>query len=269
MNTVEFTKMVGTGNDFIVVDDRAEVFPIGVDVITRLCARQTGIGADGVMLVQKSSTQAFKMRIFNADGSEAEMCGNGARCISLFARLMGIVDTDMFSFETIAGTIKAELTEDFVSVQLSDPEDVKFDNEIKVDGKDMTVHFLNTGVPHAVVFTDDVEDMDIAPLGASIRYHEFFAPAGTNVNFAKKLDENKIAVRTYERGVENETLACGTGMSASAIAAYTKLGVAKPVLISTRGGDELSVDFDVEGDEIKNVMLCGAAKVVFSGVVNI
>ncbi len=264
--TVSFTKMTGTGNDFVVVDDREERFPVDCARVRALCVRQTGVGADGVILVQRSDKADFRMRILNADGSEAEMCGNGARCAVLFARRRGIVRADACAFETGAGLIRAQIHGADVTVELGAPRDLKFDIALSVGGSGLTLHSVNTGVPHVVAFDADADGESIVPLGRAIRRHEFFAPAGTNVNFVRVLGPDAIRVRTYERGVEDETLACGTGMSASALVSTLRRGVRSPVTVHTRGGDLLRVEVDGAGGPIR---LTGAAREVFEGEITV
>ncbi|MGC1478955.1 MAG: diaminopimelate epimerase, partial [Chthoniobacterales bacterium] len=214
-----FTKMNGAGNDFILLDNRSKALSLSTSQIARLCDRHRGIGADGLLLVEPPAAGAadFRMRYYNADGGEAEMCGNGARCFSRYgARLLGETASSALSFETPAGVISASLLGEEVELAMSAPHSLAPSNDLTIEGTLVSTHSINTGVPHAVVFVDDLELADVRTLGARIRHHEHFAPAGTNVNFVAKTEEG-IAIRTYERGVEDETLACGTGVVAAAL----------------------------------------------------
>lgn len=260
-----FTKMNGAGNDFVMIDNRTRSLNLDQPTIARLCDRHRGVGADGLIAVEPAENGAdYRMRYYNADGGEAEMCGNGARCFARFAsRLSG--KTDALSFETIAGVITAQLLGDRVQLQMSQPRDFAMGAQLTATESAQTVHFVNTGVPHAVVPVDDLETMDVRTLGAAIRWHEHFAPKGTNANFIQPLDAETLAIRTFERGVENETLACGTGVVASALVHHQLTGAPSPVRIKVRGGDVLEVGFESVDGEYRNVTLTGPADFVFDG----
>ncbi len=263
-----FTKMNGAGNDFVMVDNRAGHLPLQPELIARLCDRHRGIGADGLIAAEpaESPSAHLKMRYFNADGGEAEMCGNGARCFSRFgAKLLGIPHE--IRFETLAGPIRAELLNHRVCLQMSTPHGLSANLSLSVKGESLKVHFLNTGVPHAVVFRDDLSATDVRGLGAGLRYHEHFSPKGTNANFAHIRPDGSLVVRTYERGVEDETLACGTGVVASALLHHTLHHVPSPVLVKVKGGDTMAVGFENDGDGFKNVTLTGPADFVFEGTI--
>lgn len=264
---LNFTKMNGAGNDFVMVDNRNGTVALDKDAIARLCDRHRGIGADGLLAVEPAQNGAdFRMRYYNADGGEAEMCGNGARCFARFAsRISG--KQGAISFETIAGVITARLLDDRVELQMSRPKDLALGTQLNVAGAPTTVHFLNTGVPHAVVLVDDLDSVDIRKSGAAIRYHEHFAPKGTNANFIQKIDERTLAIRTYERGVEDETLACGTGVVASALIYHELTGAPSPVGVKVRGGEVLEVGFEKDGAGYTGVTLTGPADFVFEGEV--
>ena len=204
------------------------------------------------------------MRYYNADGGEAEMCGNGARCFARFANRIG-GKNGAITFETLAGVIGARLVGDDVQISMSAPHSSAPGTELIVSDEKLTVHFLNTGVPHAIVFVEDLEMTDIVRLGAALRYHAHFAPKGTNANFVAELSGGGISIRTYERGVENETLACGTGVTAAALIFARLTGAASPVSVKVRGGDTLQVGFENAGDGWKNVTLTGPADFVFEG----
>jgi diaminopimelate epimerase len=265
MPLMHFTKMNGAGNDFVMLDNRDLRYRLDKAAIARLCDRHRGVGADGLIAVEPAQNGAdFRMRYYNADGGEAEMCGNGARCFARFASRVG-GKNGAITFETPAGTIGADLHGDNVRIAMGVPHSLALDIPLAVGGETLRAHFVNTGVPHAVVFVDDLEKVDIVRLGAGIRYHQHFAPKGTNANFVAKLPGGGIALRTYERGVENETLACGTGVTAAALIFSRLTGAASPVAVQVRGGDTLQVGFERDGDGWKNVTLTGPADFVFEG----
>lgn len=263
----KFWKMNGAGNDFVVVDNRDRSLDLSTERIALLCQRQRGIGADGLLAVEPAEGDAdFRMRYYNADGGEAEMCGNGARCFARFVRQLEGDTMESTSFETMAGVIVAEFFGNNVKVQLSSPFDKELGTEVEVLGSPLTVHSINTGVPHAVVFVDDLDGCDVQSLGAALRYHDHFAPAGTNVNFVEVVDEGFIRIRTYERGVEGETLACGTGMAACALIYSELQQVPAPVKVKVAGGDVLEIGFIRESDgDYADVTLLGPADFTFEG----
>ena len=214
---LRFTKMNGAGNDFILFDNRAGSIALDRNHVAQLCDRHRGIGADGVLLLENPTNRAdFRMRYFNADGGEAEMCGNGARCFARFANKVGGQKTRI-SFETPAGVISAELKGELVTLQMTRPTDLRLNVELPLADDKKRIHFINSGVPHVVIPVAKIDDADVRGDGAAIRHHQMFSPNGTNVNFIEKRGPNEIAIRTYERGVEDETLACGTGIVASAL----------------------------------------------------
>lgn len=257
---VSFWKMQAAGNDFILVDDRAGRFPAGEgDRIARWCQRRRGIGSDGLILLQASATADVRMRFFNPDGAEAAMCGNGARCVARLAHQLGL-GADTLRIETAAGLVRADLLGDLVRLHLTPPGAWRMNLSVAGPGHSLTVHGVDTGVPHAVCLVEDVAQTDVATLGAVVRYHPLFAPAGTNADFVQVCGPNALMLRTYERGVEAETLACGTGVAAAALVAE-KLGrVHSPVRVSTAGGDTLEV-------ATAPLTLTGPAEWVFTGVV--
>jgi diaminopimelate epimerase len=266
---LRFTKMNGAGNDFVLIDNRAGEIHLDRSQIARLCDRHRGIGADGVLLLEKASNNAdFRMRYFNADGGEAEMCGNGARCFARFANKVAGAP-EKVSFETPAGLIAAELAGDLVTLQMTDPTDLRLNINLPVADENNTVHFINSGVPHVVIPVAQIDDVDVRRGGSPVRHHEMFSPKGANVNFIEKHGPTKIAIRTYERGVEDETLACGTGVVASALVFAALEKVNGTVTVITRGGDELQVGFKKSGNEFRNVTLTGPAEFVFEGVIQI
>jgi len=266
---LRFTKMNGAGNDFILFDNRTRDIDLDRNQIAQLCDRHRGIGADGILLLEKPINRAdFRMRYFNADGGEAEMCGNGARCFARFANKVGGQKAKI-SFETPAGVISAELKGDLVTLRMTEPTDLRLNVDLPVIAENKTVHFINSGVPHVVIPVAKIDDADVRREGAAIRHHKMFSPNGTNVNFIEKRGPNKIAIRTYERGVEDETLACGTGIVASALIFAASENTNGPIGVIARGGDELEVGFEKSGDRFRNVTLTGPAEFVFEGSIEI
>ncbi len=264
-----FTKMNGAGNDFILIDNRMGDVRLDRSQIAQLCDRHRGIGADGILLLEKPGNRAdFRMRYFNADGGEAEMCGNGARCFARFANKVAAAK-EKISFETQAGLISAELKGDSVTLGMTEPTDLRLHLELGIAGENKTVHFINSGVPHVVIPVVNIEDVDVRHEGAAVRYHKIFSPSGTNVNFMEKRGAKKIAIRTYERGVEDETLACGTGIVASALIFGATEGCHGPITVLPRGGDELQVGFETVAGRFCNVTLTGPAQFVFEGTIEI
>lgn len=268
---IKFTKAIATGNDFIIIDNRGLVLKNNIDQLAkRLCDRIYGIGADGLLLVEKSKQADFKMRIFNPDGSEAETCGNGLRCIALYAKDKRITLADM-RIETRAGVIKASIKDDEIKVRLTDPKDIQWNLCVMIQGCPYKVSLANTGVPHVIHFVDDIEHIDVKEIGAEMRYHSEFSPAGANVDFVKIINQgkNKIKVRTYERGVEDETLACGTGAVASAIISAEAEKLTSPVTVETRSKELLKVYFELIEGNFMNVYLEGKAQLVYEGTIKI
>lgn len=262
---IPFYKMHGASNDFILVDDREQRFPCTDQAwLASIMDRRTGVGSDGTILIQPSDKADFRMRFFNPDGGEVEMCGNGARCVARLANDIGAAPEDM-SIDTIAGLLRAECQGENILLHLTDPIDTRLDGELELDGTAYPYHFSNTGVPHVVIPVEDIQNLDVARLGSLVRYHEAFAPAGTNANFFQAVGPDALLVRTYERGVEAETLACGTGITAAALTAALAGIVSRPVKVQARSGDWLTVDFQQDGDRITGVTLLGPAVRVFEG----
>jgi len=265
MSELKFTKMSGAGNDFVVFDNRDGRIPEErAAFVRRTCARRLGVGADGVLLVERSEPADFKMRYYNADGGEAEMCGNGGRCISRYAYLHGIAGEKM-TFETIAGRYRAEMVGEHVRLEMIPPKDIRLQFDINVDGNELTVNFIHTGVPHVVLFANRIDDIDVRELGRKIREHEKFAPAGTNANFVQVVDPGHIRIRTYERGVEDETLACGTGTVAAVLVGALLKRLRSPVEAVAQSGLILTVHFDLQEQKFVEVFLEGNAEVIFEG----
>jgi diaminopimelate epimerase len=272
---IHFFKMTGTGNDFILIDNRRKIVDSDhcQGFVRRACRRRLSVGADGMILIENDPEVDFKWRFFNADASEAEMCGNGARCAARFAYLAGIVDKPRMAFRTLAGVIKAELSGDGVKVEMTPPHSLRMDLSLEADGRSFKLDFIDTGVPHAVCFVADeneLESVDVAHWGHALRFHSHFQPAGANVNFAWVRDAGYVSVRTYERGVEGETLACGTGAIASALIQAVRGRVRSPVTVKTRSGESLTIHFDktnkVEHSgtiPFKGVYLEGEARIAY------
>lgn len=268
--TLNFTKMNGAGNDFIVLDNRDLSIKLSKAQIEALCDRHRGIGADGLLAVEPAEGSAdFKYRYYNADGGEAEMCGNGARCYGRFAQRLIGGDPEKVSFETIVGDLTAYFDGSLVEIAMSDPFNLERDVDLGIPEVG-TVDVLNTGVPHVVAFIDDLENFDVVKYGRMIREHDHFSPAGTNVNFVKPVGTQHIAIRTYERGVEDETLACGTGMVACAIIHHLRTETPSPIKVDVKGGDTLEIGFSPgEEQTFTEVTLKGPADFVFTGMVEI
>jgi len=254
--------MVASGNDFVVIERSQNPAINNPRILARsICDRKFGVGADGLLLLEKSKIADVRMRIFNPDGSEAKMCGNGARCSVLY---IGRRNTEL---ETKAGIIQSRLKGNSVKIKLTEPKDLKLNLPIKVNNRTLGVNFINTGVPHTVIFVADLDKIDVINLGRQIRFHKRFAPQGTNVDFVEALSNKSIKIRTYERGVEDETLACGTGVVASVlITAYSlQLTAYSRMSVHTKSGEILKVYFDKIGDKFRNVWLEGEAKIVYKG----
>jgi len=263
---IPFFKMSGSGNDFILIDNRQGVLNadhLG-DFVPRVCTRKVSVGADGLILIEPSQRVDFRWRFFNADGSEAEMCGNGGRCAARFAVLKGIT-TPKLAFETLAGIIEAEVNGRQVKLQMVQPTGLKLNLDVPIDGQNHQLHFINTGVPHAIKMVEDAAAVAVKDLGRKIRFHAQFQPAGTNANFVQAVDRKHLKVRTYERGVEDETLACGTGAVASALIAAKKKLVDSPVEVQTSGGEILKIYFQPKGEAFDRVFLEGDTRVVYEG----
>ncbi|MGM0567863.1 MAG: diaminopimelate epimerase [Elusimicrobiota bacterium] len=270
---VKFVKTESAGNDFILFDFISED-SCGLQwksYVPKLCSRRRGIGADGVLVLEKEAGADFKMRIFNPDGSEVDMCGNGARCSAAYYFMK--TGRNEVDFITGAGAMRAERGDDsMIRLFMPEPRDIKINMEIKLNGKNLKGAYINTGVPHFVAYLNDISGMSVKEAGRSIRYNESFAPEGTNADFISIKNESEIAVRTYERGVEDETPACGTGVTACAVVAVLKDKLSLPLNIETRGGGMMRVDFDFSPQEglishVDNVRLEGEAAEVFRGEV--
>lgn len=261
---IPFMKMSGSGNDFILIDHREPLLKKDrvKDFVRKVCRRRVSVGADGLILIERSPKADFKWRFYNADGSEAEMCGNGGRCAARFAYLKGIAGPSL-KFETLAGILSARVNGKKVNLEMTQPFGLKLDQAIMIDSMEQIISSINTGVPHAIIFVEDLEGMDIVRMGRAIRNHSFFSPAGTNADFVRVKKDSQLSIRTYERGVEDETLACGTGAVASALIAAFKGFVKSPVSIETKGGEVLTVSFEIEAKEVKKVFFEGDVSIVY------
>lgn len=251
-----FYKYQGTGNDFVIIDNRQNQFnKNNTKLISKLCDRHLGIGADGLILLEKHDDVDFKMIYFNADGNESSMCGNGGRCITAFANYLGIIKNST-TFGAIDGLHNAIIENDLIKLKMQDVTHIQnFDNHV----------FLDTGSPHYVTYREEVNQLNVKQEGAKIRYSELYKREGTNVNFVEKINNNNFIVRTYERGVEDETLSCGTGVTAVAIAMnYIEKTNKNLITLNTKGGN-LKVSFKKRGDSYVNVWLIGRATQVYKG----
>ncbi|MDO8785939.1 MAG: diaminopimelate epimerase [Syntrophales bacterium] len=264
---IEFFKMSGSGNDFILIDNRDR--SLAVDELERfartVCKRSFSVGADGLIIIENSDRTDFRWRFFNADGSEAEMCGNGGRCVARFASIKGIAKEKM-SFETMAGIIDAEVKGDTVKLRLTAPCHLRLDYPITIEDQVYEVSSINTGVPHVALFVHDLDHYDVFHVGRAIRYHPQYHPQGTNANFVEVIDRQTIRIRTYERGVEDETLACGTGAVASSLISSSKGLIESPVEVRVRSGEILKVYFEKKEEGLENIYLEGKTKIVYQGL---
>jgi len=264
MGKIEFYKMSGSGNDFIIVDNRDKIVDETdlLNFIVKVCRRKMSVGADGLILVENTKGADFKWRFFNSDGSVAEMCGNGARCVARFAYLNGIAGPKM-SFETGAGIVEAQVAGESVKIKMTDPLDLKTDYTLELKDRSISASSINTGVPHVVMVTDTLDDVEVVKIGREIRFHPMFAPAGTNVNFICPITDDTIGIRTYERGVEDETLACGTGSVAGALILARKMKVDAPISVLTRSGGHLKIYYTERDATFQDIYLEGDARIIY------
>jgi diaminopimelate epimerase len=266
MDQIPFFKMSGSGNDFILIDNRKKVVEENglSGMIKKVCRRKMSVGADGFILIEDSDQVDFNWRFFNSDGSRAEMCGNGARCAARFAFLNGIAGKEM-GFGTDAGIVLASITDQGAKIKMPDPKEIKTDYLIELERNSLSVNSVNTGVPHVVLLVDKLDRVDVFNQGREIRYCKSFVPAGTNVNFISLQKDGSIAIRTYERGVEDETLACGTGAVAGAVIMAYKEKISSPVRVLTKSGEFLNIYFNKNNREVSDIYLEGDARVIYSG----
>ncbi len=270
--------MHGAGNDFVVMPDMRQEFPLAsVATIQNICRRPDGIGSEGLILLlppepQQSASSSLRMRFFNPDGQEADLCGNGARCAARLAADLSLTDKNL-TLLTAAGPVSSACLDDgFVRISFPEPTDWRFNLQLE-EAQQNLCHFVNTGVPHAVFMVENLPEIDVKKQGAAVRYHPFFTPAGTNVNFMEVDRQTSVKsilkVRTYERGVEDETGACGTGMTACALIAGKLRLLHPPITVFCAHGDELRVDFQLTPASATNVTLTGPTAYVFEGKINI
>jgi diaminopimelate epimerase len=265
VSEIHFAKFQGAGNDFIMIDNRDGAFAASRERIAAMCARRRSIGADGLILVEPSTKAAVRMRYYNADGGEVEMCGNGARCFVAYAGELGI-GTEPLVFETMERVLSGSADGGAFTIEMGEVKHTQLNMKLDVEGTTYQAHVTNTGVPHVVIFCYHLDQVDVEGFGRAVRYHEAFQPAGANANFVEVGRDGELAVRTYERGVEGETLACGTGVVAAAVIAHLVGSVRAPVAVHVRSGDVLTVGFEEEGGRFANVTLTGPAVHVYDGV---
>jgi diaminopimelate epimerase len=283
MEKIFFTKMSGAGNDFIFLDKNLNInITVSPETIKKLCDRRNGIGADGVIEIADNSDYDFAMNYYNADGSTGSLCANGARCSIWFANNSNRLKNGKAKFISAEKEYTGEVVSDeVIKFNLNSPSKIKFNFQIKAFGQMIKTNYADTGSPHVVINISDIQknpaipkinfdnilEVPVYQIGKEVRYHKDFAPNGTNVNFVKVID-NEILIRTYERGVEDETLACGTGSVAAAIICSVSDKLNPPITLKTYGGDKLSVNFEVENQRVKNPSITGPAKIIFEGSIN-
>ncbi|MFC1658109.1 diaminopimelate epimerase [Candidatus Omnitrophota bacterium] len=270
---LKFTKMVAAGNDFILIDNRsksAQQANLKLSLLAKnICNRKYGVGADGLLVLENSGRADFRMRIINPDGSEPKMCGNGIRCAVFYsAGRSRSKSGGMLNIETRAGNIHAVVNKGRVRFQITKPQNIKLGQTLKINKRAIKVNFINTGVPHVVIFTEGLDKIDVVSIGRQVRFHKRFLPEGTNVDFTQVIDENNIKIRTYERGVEDETLACGTGTVAAALITGLYLGsrACQTIDVRTQSRELLRVEFERINGGFKNVWLQGKAEIVYKGI---
>ena len=277
---ISFSKMSGAGNDFVVFDSESfSHLNFDKNQIRKICDRHFGIGADGVITISESANYDFVMKYFNADGSTGSLCGNGARCAILFAKENGMLKSNFTKFLSNDSEYSGEfISEKEIRFNLSDPQKIKLGFKVKAGNQLISANFIDTGSPHVVIFIEDIlidpinpkknykniNDVPVVELGREIRYLPEFSPGGANVNFLQ-IEKSQLKIRTYERGVEAETLACGTGSVAAALVSNLVKKFSSPVSLITRGNDKLFVDFDVENNEFLKISLTGPAEFIFAG----
>lgn len=281
MKKIVFSKFTGAGNDFVLIDKKLNpAFKDSKETISKLSNRRFGIGADGVLLIDDENGYDFRMHYYNADGNPGSLCGNGARCAIKYSEISGRAETKNVKFLCGGVSYSGELIDnDIVKFNLLPPSEIKLGMELKVAGRKINASFADTGSPHVVIDITDIpknadtvywsiEELPVYELGKEIRYSEYFAPGGANVNFVY-IKDGEVIIRTYERGVENETLACGTGSAAAAVILSKTKNLKPPVKLITKSGETLSIDFSTEDNEIKSLSLTGPAKEVFKGEINL
>jgi diaminopimelate epimerase len=272
---IEFSKMSGAGNDFVCIDNRTGAIEDGSALARVLCDRRSGVGADGLLLLETSERADFKMMYFNADGSYGGMCGNGGRCIALFATKVKAATSDV-RFEALDFVYSASVSEDYVNLMMKDPGPLSRIRRLKIGNRSIGYFFIDTGSPHVVIPIDfwsgrprSLSAVRVEHLGRKIRHYDAFASEGVNVNFIQLSPNQSIHIRTYERGVEAETFACGTGSIAAAIVANKLWNLKAPITIIPRSSIPLVVEFEVEESKVRRVRLSGPARFTFSGSVDV
>ncbi len=269
---ISFLKVSGAGNDFVLIDNREQHLHIEWAEFAEVhCRRRLGIGADGLLVIEPSERSDFMLQYFNADGSSGSLCGNGARCAAMY--MMDSKKLDHVSFQALDHIYHAQRSEHNVRLEMKDPHSLQLEIPLHYSGHDFVGHYVNTGSPHVVIYQDnlpallvrELNDIGITPIGKAIRFDAKFAPEGTNVNFVSIPSHDIISMRTYERGVEDETLACGTGAVACSVISGIVHNIPSPVTVRTRGGETLKVHFTREGSNLRDVALEGGAKIVFRG----
>ncbi|MHB8483297.1 MAG: diaminopimelate epimerase [Nitrospiria bacterium] len=265
-NLINFHKMSGSGNDFIVIDNRHHVLKgLSIKTLTRkICKKGLSVGADGLILIEKSKTADFKWRYLNADGEEAPFCGNGARCAAYYAVLKKITQSDL-TFETQTGTVSARVKKKSVKISMMNPLRIELNKDLFVNQRKWDGHFMIMGVPHWVHFAKDIDQIDVSVVGPKLRSHPDLFPEGANANFVDILNQNEMRIRTYERGVEAETLACGTGAVAAALLGHQVYQMSSPVTVYPKGNIPLKVYFKETREDFSHIFLEGDARVVFEG----
>jgi len=273
MKKINFTKMSGAGNDFVFIDLKLNTgIYITDNFIKQICDRRNGVGADGLITIDDSSNYNFIMNYYNADGSTGSLCANGARCAILFASQTGRLEGKSAHFLSNEIAYQGKVISDSeIQFNLNPPQKIKYNFKVKANGKLLNAHFADTGSPHVVIDIDEsegnlssLENIPVEKLGREIRYLPEFAPGGTNVNFVHRKDD-AINIRTYERGVEAETLSCGTGSVAAALICYVTHKISTPIKLITKGNEKLFVNFEVEDSRVKNLTLTGPANKIFTG----
>ena len=266
-----FTKMSGAGNDFVVIDNRSGIVADAVSLARKICDRRWGVGADGLLLLEKSEKADYRMMYYNADGSYGGMCGNGGRCISQYAFVSGIAG-DTQKFEALGHIYHSVVDSGEVILSMLDPRGLRMNIVLPIGSRKLKLHFVDTGSPHVVIPTAQfktrhrtLEEIPVADLGRKIRYHKQFQPEGANINFIERVDKTTIKIRTYERGVEAETYACGTGSIAAAVVGSRLWNMRPPLKIVPVSGIPLFVRFDVRKSACSRVTLRGEARITFTG----
>jgi diaminopimelate epimerase len=272
---IKFVKMTGAGNDFILIDNRLNEYQFQWSALAPiLCQRRFGVGADGLLIIERGKKTPYRMLYYNADGSYGGMCGNGGRCVGKF--LMRRLKTQSLSFEALDYVYKSEVQQNNqILLEMKNPTEFKKNIVIPMNSGNLKGHYINTGAPHSVLFVNDLPTVieeflnsrGITEIGRAIRHSDVFQPDGTNVDFVTIKNDNQISMRTYERGVEDETLACGTGAVACAVIASLVHNLQPPITVHTRGGQSLLVNFERRGEVVTNVVLIGSAEEVFEGSV--